>query len=148
MKKGNIILSENRKYDKGPLSGGCSVPRGGAAAVPLKIITDTISAKSPFTQLRPLIQRPLAKLEQDCGDPGANTLNAQEIRIRGHPAIIASEELLRGVMMCLCGCMCMWICVSGCYQRMTKSYKVRHEVRTKQPLYPLIICIGEELVLG
>lgn len=83
MKKGNIILSENRKYDKGPLSGGCSVPRGGAAAVPLKIITDTISAKSPFTQLRPLIQRPLAKLEQDCVDPRANALNAQEIRIRG-----------------------------------------------------------------
>lgn len=125
MKKGNIILSENRKYDKGPLSGGCSVPRGGAAAVPLKIITDTISAKSPFTQLRPLIQRPLAKLEQDCVDPRAKALNAQEIRIRGHPALIAEEELSRaedGVPVCVH--VCAFLCPSSCYQTMNTGYKV------------------------
>lgn len=127
MKKGNIILSENRKYDKGPLSGGCSVPRGGAAAVPLKIITDTISAKSPFTQLRPLIQRPLAKLEQDCGDPRANALNAQAIRIRGHPVLIAQEELL-GFLggigdVPLRVCVPTFVCLSGCYWMMRTSYK-------------------------
>lgn len=97
MKKGNIILSANRKYDKGPLSGGCSVPRGGAAAVPLKIITDTISAKSPFTQLRPLIQRPLAKREQDCAAPGANAVTLRRSGL-GAPgcncAVIARGDLL------------------------------------------------------
>lgn len=50
------------------------------------------------------------------------------------------------LMMCLCVYVCTFMCLSGCYQMMSTSYKAWHEVLIKQPLYFLIICIGEELM--